>query len=253
MSGPGSVQYPAQLATRKRRLAAPSRGAGAKGRVSLSVKEVREASERELTLAHGTSDEHIGSGRVIAETLALVGLAAGVLGRSGQLIAANKLFEEFVPGTIREIKGRLRLVDPIADSMINDIVMKVVSTSGGGAHAIPVRGRHGRPPTLLHLFSIPQSADDDFARIGAVLIATMPQPRSAPSLETLRGLFDLSPAEARVAQGIATRLTVETIADRSGVSRETVRSQLKTVLAKTGTKRQLDLALLLQALPQPQI
>ena len=61
----------------------------------------------------------------------------------------------------------------------------------------------------------------------------------------LQGLFDLSPAEARVACGIAERQTIEAIADELGVSRETVRCQLKSVLAKTGTKRQLDLALLL--------
>jgi hypothetical protein len=38
----------------------------------------------------------------------------------------------------------------------------------------------------------------------------------------LQGLFDLSPAEARVARGIAERQTLEAIADDLGISRETV-------------------------------
>ena len=64
-------------------------------------------------------------------------------------------------------------------------------------------------------------------------------------------MFGLSPAEARVASGIAGRQTLEAIARDFGISRETVRSQLKTVFAKTGAKRQLDLAVLLSCVHLP--
>ena len=45
--------------------------------------------------------------------------------------------------------------------------------------------------------------------------------------------------------GIGERQTVDAIAEGLGISRETVRTQLKAVLAKTGATRQADLAALL--------
>jgi DNA-binding NarL/FixJ family response regulator len=47
----------------------------------------------------------------------------------------------------------------------------------------------------------------------------------------------LSPVEARVARGIAERQMVEVIAETLGASRETMRRQIKSVFAKTGSKR----------------
>jgi DNA-binding CsgD family transcriptional regulator len=64
--------------------------------------------------------------------------------------------------------------------------------------------------------------------------------------------FDLSPAEARVAAKMASGMTVEKIAAENGVAVATVRSQVKSMLAKTGTKRQVDLVCLLTSLPDLQ-
>jgi DNA-binding CsgD family transcriptional regulator len=48
-----------------------------------------------------------------------------------------------------------------------------------------------------------------------------------------------------VARAIAQRKTTEGIAAEFNVSRETIRTQVKSVLAKTGCARQLDLAVML--------
>ena len=58
---------------------------------------------------------------------------------------------------------------------------------------------------------------------------------------------------ARVAREIASGETINTIAQARTLSRETVRNQLKGVLAKTGLSRQSDLAALLNgiAVPRP--
>jgi hypothetical protein len=47
---------------------------------------------------------------------------------------------------------------------------------------------------------------------------TLPQ---APPVELVQSLFDLTPAEARVARGLAAGKTVEDIASTGGVSRNT--------------------------------
>ena len=60
-----------------------------------------------------------------------------------------------------------------------------------------------------------------------------------------QGLFDLTPTEAKVARLVANCRTVKDIARSTGVTEETIRKQLKTVFAKTGVSRQVELATLL--------
>jgi DNA-binding CsgD family transcriptional regulator len=67
----------------------------------------------------------------------------------------------------------------------------------------------------------------------------------SPDPLVLEGLFDLTTAEARVARAISVGQSVNTIAAENSVSLETVRSQLKSVMQKTGTHRQSELAALL--------
>lgn len=62
--------------------------------------------------------------------------------------------------------------------------------------------------------------------------------------DTLRQLFALTPAEARVAIALAQGYSPEDIAARSGIGLGTVRTHVKSALAKTGTKRQAQLVAL---------
>ncbi len=61
----------------------------------------------------------------------------------------------------------------------------------------------------------------------------------------LRELYRLSDAEARLSWRLANGETLEEIATAEGSSRETVRSQLKRIFAKTGTSRQAELVRLI--------
>jgi DNA-binding CsgD family transcriptional regulator len=98
---------------------------------------------------------------------------------------------------------------------------------------------------ILHLVPVRGAAHDLFSGAEAILAVTPVIPRQVPTAEVIQGLFDLTPAEAKVARAIAELQTVERIADTFGLSRETVRTQLKSVLAKTGVGRQADLTALL--------
>jgi DNA-binding CsgD family transcriptional regulator len=61
----------------------------------------------------------------------------------------------------------------------------------------------------------------------------------------LRSRFKLTPAETRIALGIARGEPLSKIAERHGISVQTARKHLKSVFAKTETNRQVALALLL--------
>jgi DNA-binding CsgD family transcriptional regulator len=182
----------------------------------------------------------------VAETLGVIGLPAAVLASCGKVLAANKLFAALTPALIWEMSGRPRLTDPVADRLIGDALTRLASSSPAGfTRAIPIRTAKGKPAAIAYLIGAQGAGNEPLADICGVLIVVPIRARSAPSPQMVQRLFGLSPAEARVACGIAGRQTIEAIAGDFGVSRETVRCQLKTVLAKTGAKRQLDLAVLL--------
>jgi DNA-binding CsgD family transcriptional regulator len=61
--------------------------------------------------------------------------------------------------------------------------------------------------------------------------------------------FDLTPAESQLAVSLAKGMSVNEVAIARGVSIETVRSQVKSIFAKTGTSQQSDLVSLLATLP----
>ena len=77
---------------------------------------------------------------------------------------------------------------------------------------------------------------------------TAPQ---APPAELVQSLFDLTPAEARVARSLASGRTVEDIATDGGVSLTTVRTHVRRVMEKTGCNRQVDIVALLSGISLP--
>jgi DNA-binding CsgD family transcriptional regulator len=184
--------------------------------------------------------------RTIADTFGLIGQPAAVLNASGEVLAANALFAALVPDTVRGMRGRPRFADADADRQIEDaLVRRKMRSAGAHVRPIAVRGHGGRPPAIVQLIALPDGAEDVLAGSAGILAVTPVQQRPAPSPHILEQLFGLSRAEARVASGLAGRRTIAAMADAFGVSRETIRSQVKTVLVKTGMQRQLDLAVLL--------
>ncbi len=68
-----------------------------------------------------------------------------------------------------------------------------------------------------------------------------PAPRSLAAAESFRQRYGLTGAETRLMQAILTEDNLEAIAGRFHVSKETLRTQLKSIFHKTGTKSQLEL------------
>jgi DNA-binding CsgD family transcriptional regulator len=81
------------------------------------------------------------------------------------------------------------------------------------------------------------------------MIVTLVVPKDVPAAEVVQGLFDLTPAEARVARQIGRGRTVDEVATASGLSPGTVRGQVKSILGKTGLHRQAELIGLLRGIP----
>jgi DNA-binding CsgD family transcriptional regulator len=65
----------------------------------------------------------------------------------------------------------------------------------------------------------------------------------------LQSLYDLTPAETRLAVEMANGRDLDEISEHFGISKHTVRAQLKAVFQKTDTRRQAELVKLLLTLP----
>lgn len=75
----------------------------------------------------------------------------------------------------------------------------------------------------------------------ALIILHDPTRHVFTHVEQMKMLFGLTAAEARLTQALVDNETLENFADRCGLTSNTVRSQLKSVFAKTGTSRQAEL------------
>src|SRR6516225_8559403 len=98
---------------------------------------------------------------------------------------------------------------------------------------------------VAHVVPIRLSARDIFLRCAAVLAMTPVAAPQAPPVDLVQSLFDLTPAEARVARSLAAGKTVEDIAADGGISPNTIRTHVRGVLEKTGCNRQADVVALL--------
>jgi DNA-binding NarL/FixJ family response regulator len=72
---------------------------------------------------------------------------------------------------------------------------------------------------------------------GAIVFVRDPN-RSMSAIATLRALYHFTPTEARIAQALVNGKSITEIAATHRATLQTVRKQLKLILAKTGTNRQ---------------
>jgi DNA-binding CsgD family transcriptional regulator len=181
--------------------------------------------------------------RAAAEALALLGLPAAIVDLGGRVLAANALIES--SPHVRWLPGdRLALSDSAANTLLKRAVIELRDPAAAVVRSFPAKGAADEK-LIVHLVPATGRARDLFdGGFGVAIVAPIAAP-CAPDAALIRELFDLTAAEARVASGVAEGLTPEQIADRRSGSVETVRAQLKSVFAKTGVRRQAQLAALL--------
>lgn len=142
--------------------------------------------------------------------------------------------------------GRTAQVGGALDAAIQDL--GAASTRDPQASRILRLPRPGAWPLLAFLNLV--CVDGVPAEPGFRLVACDPGGTGAiPEPQLLMRCFGFSPAEARVAVGLCEGLDVKRLARREGNSVNTIRSQVRGVLEKTRTTRQVDLLRLLLALP----
>jgi DNA-binding CsgD family transcriptional regulator len=184
--------------------------------------------------------------RAAAEALAMIGLPAIIIDASGAALAANSLVEKLHSYLLWLPRDRVALVDPSANDLFRSAIREVNRPAATVARSFPAKGSNDSR-VIVHLVPATGVARELFEGGFALLVFTNLAEPMAPDAAVLRGLFDLTAAEARVAMGITEGFSPGEIAGRNGVAVETVRSQIKSILDKTGLHRQAQLAGLLAA------
>lgn len=179
------------------------------------------------------------------DALQAIGLPAAVLRIGGRIVNANAAMAALVPSLILDSRARIRLTNAASDALL-DKALAEIATDETAVRSIPVSATEELPPQIVHLVPVRRAAHDVFGTGMAIVVVTPVVPKEVPTADVIQGLFDLTPAEARVARQIGNGRSTAEIAVDSAVHVETVRTQIKAVLGKTGLHRQTDLVALLQ-------
>ncbi len=180
--------------------------------------------------------------------------AAMVLTSTGQLLIANESARAITQAkdglSLRH--GHLEAAERDAQRQLKALLHDVGSAAAGGMTRKPhtsmrVERPSGRPAYRLDAHAVPRASvlwrDDQRAAI-LVLIAD-PDQVPVQREEALRMLYNLTPAEAALASAFSRGTSLREYAERRAISVETVRFQMKQILAKTDCRRQTDLVRLI--------
>jgi len=189
--------------------------------------------------------------RVASDTLALIGLPALVFDDLGKVLAANHLIEALSDYIRWHAQDRVSLKDTSANALFRQAVETLNIINVAPVRSFAVRGADTNAAMVAHVIPIRRSARDIFVRCAGVLVMTPVTLPQAPPVELVQSLFDLTPAEARVARRLTGGETVEAIASTGGVSLNTIRTQVRGVLEKTGCRRQAEVVALLGGITVP--
>lgn len=191
--------------------------------------------------------------RSLLDALAMTDKAAMILDHRCKLVYANSLAEQMLnsadgmcarDGTLVIDSSSAR---PKVFAMIRQAGRAALDQveTGGGSVAIPRPSM--LPPIMLTI--LPLSRQQQFLGSDRGLVLVLLNDLAHGKMlarETLMDTFGLSIAEAEIALAFSRGTQIFQMANDRRVSAVTVRNQMKSIMAKTGVKRQSDLARLLE-------
>ena len=188
---------------------------------------------------------------VALRALDQLGAAVIIADSDGRMIQANRAAERVLQrgDGLRIQNGKLRALD-VSESAGLEAAIAAAAVEPKTPAAIGrmrVRRHDGRLPYVLTV--APLAADlTGFGRPLAMIVFTDPDECSL-SDGNLAEFFGLSPAESRLAVALLAGKKLSEVAMEFGVQITTLRTQLSSILRKTGVTRQIDLIRLLSNVP----
>lgn len=179
-------------------------------------------------------------------TLEAIGLPAAVTTASGRVLVTNGLLDQ-LQILLPAAHGGLSLPDASANGLLKEAI-SLTATGFAISRSIPLPATEKRPAAVVHILPLSGAAHDIFSGASILLIATtLSMSARLPDLTLLQGLFDLTPAEAKLAAALTSGATLKDAAASQGIRFNTARSYLDAIFRKTGTHQQSQLVALLKS------
>jgi len=188
------------------------------------------------------------------DTLTALRQPAILLDDLGRVVRMNDAAEALLGFGVVVTRGRVRATHRPADSALQGLIASVCCPGAAltapalDAVALP---RTGARPLIVQAAPLVNTARDLFQLARALLVFKDLDPDQRPNEPLLQGLFGLTAAEARLAGQLSAGGGVLAAAAALGVSASTARTHLRAIFAKTGTRTQSELAVLLARSSQP--
>jgi DNA-binding NarL/FixJ family response regulator len=142
--------------------------------------------------------------------------------------------------------GKLTASDPASHAALDGLIG--CALLGQVAETILIQSAY-ETSLMVQSIILKGACTDIFGQAGALLMITDPVGRASAPGALLRRLYGLTNRECAVAQALGAGDTVATIANDMGLRESTIRQITKSVLNKTDSRRQSELAAKLARLP----
>lgn len=183
--------------------------------------------------------------RIAASQAALDAMSHGILVVSleGRVVESNEAARQMLAegdGLSLGLKDLVLGARSAETSTLRALIAGCAQPTGGGGLSLP-RPSGRRPFEVIVAPLVGTAATGVPGKAGAIIFLRDPEAQVRAVPEMLAALHRLTPAEGRLAADLLQHLTLEEIAARRQLSRETLRTQLKDLFRKTGTNRQSEL------------
>ncbi len=184
------------------------------------------------------------------EAFSVNGAAVVMFDRAGDVLLINEAAERLLGTDLQVHRKRLVWTPQHGITVALDRALHSLCWNGGVpacAQPIVLKRRQGRP-IVAYPMRLAGACGDALAPCRALVVLVDLDAHARPSSSILHASFGLTPAEARLAGLLISGDDLDAVADQLGICKETARSHLKAIFAKTGTGRQGELIALLAKL-----
>lgn len=202
--------------------------------------------------------QELRAARLLGETLEemLAGGSAGIvyLDRTGAIVGLNDAAERTLRSrdALIDRRGELRACQPDDDARLGKVLYAALQRPAPAGGFVAIRRQPWEPPLAVHVMPVNRGRAAFGAHRAAVLVLIVdPRVKLRIDPHQTAQILGLTPAEGRVVARLAEGMSVRQIVDASGRTENTVRSQVKQALAKTGCSRQAELVRLVLLAQRP--